>query len=128
VQLALEKLAEREPDEISPIAAVAIGAYKAVAFRVDGTVELADCENPAHSTRMAGITLSAAISGDPVRVRAGGKASFNGWNWPPGAPVFVGRNGALTDYPPETGFVQHLGFALGSDTILVALGTCVERS
>jgi len=129
VQGALEALAEREaPSEIRPIAGVAIGIYKAAAFRGDGAVEPADHETPAHCSRLAGIATASAAAGAEARVCAGGPVRFDGWSWTPGAPVFVGKGGGLTQTPPETGFVQHIGFALGRDSILVQIERSIRRS
>ena len=129
VQGALEALAERETSrEIRPAAATAISIYKAAAFRADGAVEPADHETPAHASRLAGVTLASAMAGAEARVCAEGPVRFNGWNWTPGAPVFVGRTGDLTQVPPETGFVQHIGFALGRDSLLVQIERSIRRA
>jgi len=128
VQGALEALAERDGSrEIRPFAAVAVGIYKAVAFRADGAVEPADHETPAHCSRLAGVTLASAATGAEARVCAEGPVQFNGWNWTPGAPVFVGRAGDLIQIPPETGFVQHIGFALGRDSLLIQIERSIRR-
>jgi len=128
VQQALETLAETGGwTEINPTAAVPIGAFKAVAFRPDGLLEPADHDNAVHPSRLAGVTLASAISGTAARVCAGGLARFNGWTWTPGASVFVGRNGDLTQTVPVTGFAQPIGNALGPDAIQVRIGQPVRR-
>ena len=129
VQDALERLAERGGgvEEITPVAAVAIGAFKAVAFRPDGTIEPADHDNPAHLSRIAGITLATAAAGTTARVSVNGLVRFNGWNWTPGAPVFAGLAGDMTQVPPETGCIQHIGFALGRDSLLVQIERSIRR-
>lgn len=129
VQGALEALAERNGSrEIRPVAAVALGIYKAVAFRVDGSVEPADHETPAHCSRLAGVALASASAGAEARICVEGPVRFNGWNWTPGAPVFVGRAGDLTQVPPESGFAQHMGFALGRDSLLVQIERSIRRA
>ncbi len=129
VQAALARLAERSgSEEISPVAAVAIGGFKAVALRTDGAVEPADHDNPAHLSRVAGVTLAAAEAGAPARVCVDGPVRFDGWVWTPGAPVFVGKNGDLTQTPPATGFVQHVGFAVGRDTVLIQIERSIRRT
>jgi hypothetical protein len=128
VQETLEWLADQGGrKEISPVAAIAIGIYKAAAFRADGQIEPADHDNPAHLSRLAGITLASATAGTATRVCVSGPVRFIGWNWQPGAPVFVGRNGELAQTPPETGFVQHIGFALGRDSLLVQIERAIRR-
>jgi hypothetical protein len=129
VQQALEALAARGGvEEIAPVAAVAIGAYKAVAFRPDGQIEPADHDNPAHCARIAGVTLASAAAGSAARVAVDGPLRFDGWHWTPGAPVFVGNAGGLAPTPPATGFAQHIGFALASDALLLQIETPVTRS
>ena len=128
VQAALEALAETGGwTETNPTAAIAIGAYKAVAFRSDGQIEPADHDNPAHPSRLAGITLASVTAGAEARVCAMGAVKFGGWSWIPGAPVFIGTNGDMAQAPPETGFVQHIGFALGRDALLVQIERSIRR-
>ena len=128
VQGALEALAERGGgEEITPVAAVAVAAFKAVAFRVDGWIEPAGHDNPAHMSRIAGVTLASVAAGNVARVSVNGLVRFNGWTWTPGAPVFVGKNGDLTQSPPVTGFVQKIGIATGMDALLVGLGILIRR-
>jgi len=128
VQGALEALAERGgAEEITPVAAVAVGAYKAAAFRANGQIEPASHDNPAHLSRLAGITLTSAAAGAVARVSVNGLVRFNGWAWTPGAPVFVGKNGDLTEMPPVTGFVQQIGIATGADALLVGVGIPIRR-
>jgi hypothetical protein len=120
VQAALATLAEKSgASEISPIAAVAIEAGKVVALRSDGSIEPADHNTPAHWSRLAGVMIEAVAAGETARVQVDGLMRDAGWSWEPGAPVFVGSAGNLTQTPPTTGFVQHIGFSVGSDTVLV---------
>ena len=114
--------------DISAIAAVAIGAYRAVAFRADGRLEPANHDNPAHLGRVAGITAASAAAGESAKARVSGILSFNGWNWSPGRPVYVGAGGGLTQTPPATGFVQQIGVAAGADALLVGLGILIRRN
>ncbi len=128
VQEALAALAERGgAGEIAPVAAVAVGGFKAVAFRPDGTIEPADHDNPAHFGRLAGVTLAPAAAGAAARVSVNGLVRFNGWNWTPGAAVFAGKNGGLARTPPATGFAQPLGHAVAADAVQVRIGPSVKR-
>ena len=128
VQQALEALAGRGgAEEITAVATVAVGAFKAVAFRPDGKIEPADHANPAHLSRVAGITAASAATGAEAKVRVSGLLSFNGWSWVPGRPVYVGINGGLTQTPPVTGFVQQIGIATGVDALLAGLGILIRR-
>ena len=127
VQQALEALADRGAEEITPVAAVAVGAFKAVAFRADGRIEPASHDNPAHCSRLAGVTLAAVAAGATARVSVNGLVRSGGWTWTPGAPVFVGANGDLTQTAPATGFAQPIGTAVAVDAIQVRIGQAVRR-
>lgn len=129
VQSALERLAERSGTEaVRAVAAVAVGFGKAVAFREDGRIEPADHDTPSHCSRLAGVTLASATAGTEARVCVDGPVQCPGRTWIPGAPMFVGRKGDLTQTPPATGFVQHLGFALGRDSLLVQAKQAIRRT
>ncbi len=128
LQTVLEAIAGRSgAQEVAPVAATAIGAYRAVAFRADDTVELADHESADHVARLAGITTVSSVEGGAVRVCVDGTVRFDGWNWLPGAPVYVGRAGEHSQIPPASGFIQHIGFAIGRDAILVQVERSIRR-
>ena len=67
-------------------------------------------------------------AGNAARVSVNGLVRSGGWNWTPGAPVFAGKNGELTQTPPVTGFVQQIGIATGADALLVRLGIPIRRA
>ena len=127
LQGVLERMADAGEQNISGTAAVAIGAYRAVAFRADGKLEPASHDNPAHLGRVAGITAASTEAGALAKARVSGVLAFNGWNWSPGRPVYVGAGGGLTQMPPVTGFVQQIGVATGADALLAGLGILIRR-
>lgn len=91
------------------IAGVAISSYTAVTLDASGKLAPADCTDMTQVDRVLGIALQSAQAGGSVNVQLLGEVDFNGWNWTLNAPVFLGRNGALTQTQPTTGFVQVLG-------------------
>ena len=127
LQGVLERMADSTKWNLTATAGAAIGAYRAVAFRADGRLEPASHDNPAHLGRVVGITVASAEAGTWVKSRVSGMLSFDGWNWSPGRPVYVGVSGGLTQTPPTTGFVQQIGVAAGADALLVGLGILLRR-
>ena len=127
LQGVLERMAGAGEQNLTAVAAVAVGAFKAVAFRPDGKIEPADHANPAHLSRVVGIAAASSAAGTPAIVRVSGLLSFSDWSWAPGLPVYVGVDGGLTQTPPATGFVQQIGIATGADALLAGLGILIRR-
>ena len=100
-------------------AAVAVGGHVAVVLDSDGKVIPADAATTAHRA-VAGITLGAAVQDAAVEVTAAGLIEHIGWTFTPGAPVFLGLAGALTQtLPPSAVFSKVLGMAVTPTRISV---------
>jgi hypothetical protein len=100
-----------------------VPAYRAVAGDGLGTLSLASNTNAAHRDCVLGVTETAAIAGDAVRMRWSGTISFAGWSWTPQTPIFVGNNGQLTQVAPASPalFSQVIAVALTATSIEVRL-------
>lgn len=81
----------------------------------------ADSSDPTQTGLVAGITITAASSGDPVYVQSSGQIFDSSWNWTIGDKLFFDSTGTLTTNPPATGFVQMVGVATQPTQITVAL-------
>lgn len=81
----------------------------------------------AHAGHVAGITTGAALADDPVSVQTTGIMTEPSWSWAPG-PVYLGVGGALTQTPPETGFVLIVGRAIDATKMLIGIQTPILRS
>jgi hypothetical protein len=66
-----------------------------------------------------GITLNAAVAGQPVVVQASGEMTESSWNWAAG-PIWVGDNGMLTQTPPTSGWVQIIATAIAPNKIIIS--------
>ena len=52
-----------------------------------------------------------------------GELADSTWNWLPSLPVFLGRNGALTqECPQDTRFIQQIGFPCGESKLMIRPG------
>ena len=92
-------------------AAVALSGHTAVTLSASGEAIPADAATPAHYA-VVGITTGAAAMGSPATVLSSGTLEHSGWAFTPGAPVFLGLGGALTQTVPGGAvFAKVLGIA-----------------
>lgn len=66
-----------------------------------------------------GITTAAIAQGAQGAVRRSGVMVELSWSWTPGAPLFIGPAGILTETPPSDGPVRRLAVALTATSILI---------
>lgn len=113
----------------NPMQAVALAyipAFKAVAMGAGG-VTLADNGNPAHRDVVLGLSDNNYAAGATVSIYHNGPITnpipgIGGWNWVVNKAVYLQANGDLAQTIPPSGFVQKLGFALSSNTMMIRLG------
>jgi hypothetical protein len=103
------------------MAAAALGGHRLVRVLADGSVDYVDSLNPLHGDDTLGVTTGAAEAGALATVQTSGALTEPSWAWMPGEPVFAGTNGSLTQAPPAAGFVQVVGFAATSTSLVIAL-------
>jgi hypothetical protein len=104
------------------VAAEALGGHRVVINSSAG-LAYADASVADHAVRVVGVTLSAAVGGQPVPFQSSGKITEPSWSWTPDADIFLGLNGLLTQSIPGTAvFAQRLGFALSPTEMWVELG------
>lgn len=94
----------------------------------DGKIYYASHTDVAAMDATLGLTLQAGILGAAVGVLFYGEYKFNGWNWIPKKPIFLGTNGQITQTPPTTGFLLRLGFASESDEIVLRIDRPILRA
>lgn len=73
---------------------------------------------PAEVEAVFGITTQAGSPGDQVLVITGGEYAESTWNWTPGAPLYLGENGFLTETPPNTGVLLQVAVAVSATNIV----------
>lgn len=74
-----------------------------------------DTSNPSHMGRVAGVTLDEAWPGDNVLICFYGEVVNPSWNLTVNKSIFVNGQ-SLSVIPPETGWVQALGFVRETPT------------
>jgi len=104
--------------QVSKIADNDLGGHRVVIATQTG-VDYADSSNQSHVDLVLGVTNNAAIATDSVNITTNGELVEPSWSWALGN-VYVGVGGILTQTAPTIGFIQVIGVATASDTLLVA--------
>ena len=104
-------------------AGAAVSGHRIIAWE-NGEARHADPTLLTDGRRVIGVSLNAALTGDPVTVRQSGLVVDASLALTPGWPVYLGANGALTQIPPASpgaAYQLRVGSALAADTLLVGL-------
>lgn len=91
--------------------------HRALMVNADGTVSHAD---PTLADTYVGIAKGAAAGGDPVGIAFRDTVVEPTWTWLRGLPVFFIADGVLTQTPPATICVAHVGVAISPTAILLS--------
>lgn len=94
-----------------------VSGHRALVTNPDGTVAHATL---ALADSYVGVSQGATAPGDAVSVAHQGQITEPTWVWTPGLPVFFGDGGVLTQSPPTTICVAHIGVAILPTTILLS--------
>ena len=108
---------------ITKLSASAISGSRVVRYVDADHVGIASADTLTHSASIAGVssTSTASAESDITIVRSG-EVEDSGWSWTPGAPVFLGLNGALTQtHSPSWAFSLIVGMAISATRIVVDL-------
>ena len=108
------------------IAAEQLSALRAVHERPDGRVAASSASDDSHVTALLGVSLTAAEAGAAVNVQRSGVIDDSGWSWVPGARVYLGQLGAITQAPANSGFDVLIGVALSATRLLLNLQDPIE--
>jgi hypothetical protein len=101
-----------------------IGGNRVLAAASSSACGYADNTNPSNFGRVIGLSTSAAPDGAQVSYKSTGEMTNSGWTFPPGADLFAGINGMLTEIPPSKPaavFSQRVAIAVTSNTISIRL-------
>jgi hypothetical protein len=110
------------------LAGADLGGHRAVRLNSDGRAVYCDAASAGDELAYAGVSTQAAVTGAQVVVRKHGLLTEPSWSWTPGAALFVGLAGALTEIPPASPgsiFSLSVGVALRPDTLYLAPGVPV---
>lgn len=102
-------------------AGVPISGHRAVTILADGLVYYADHDTLDDIPNVMGISMNAAVEGDPVDILVFGEMIEPSWSWTERRAIFLGSAGHLTQAPPTTGFLMEVGFAVTPQKIMVEL-------
>ncbi|TYK74370.1 hypothetical protein FSY45_19620 [Comamonas sp. Z1] len=91
-----------------------------------GAVWPADPDVESDVLALLGVTVSAAVAGQPVNVQRMGSIDDAAWQLQPGKRVFLGRQGQLTQEPPLGGYDVLIGTAITSTRLLLNIQDPIE--
>lgn len=106
----------------SGVAATSLSGHRVVTPQPDGQLIYASNDNAAHLAVPLWITVGAASPGASVDVLITGTMIEPSWSWTPGAPVYLGVNGQLTQVPPAAPgavFLAQVGTATSPTSLFV---------
>lgn len=107
-------------------ASTALSGHRAVRERADGAVEYADPSTPLGLTTVLGITSGAASGGAHVTIVTTGEMEEQTWSWTPGALIYLGASGALTQTAPVSGWLMVLGVATSATSMIVRIAAPIQ--
>ena len=103
-------------------AGVDLAAAILVSVAADGTLQPTSSSDTTQFGKVAGFTLLAVSAGAAVPFTMRDSLTNSAWALTPGEPVFAGQNGGVTQVEPVIGFVQPVGLAVSTTTIVADFG------
>lgn len=91
-----------------------------------GAVWPADPDVESDVLALLGVTVSAAAGGQPINVQRMGYIDDAAWQLLPGKRVFLGRQGRLTQEPPQGGYDVLIGMAISPTRLLLNIQDPIE--
>lgn len=113
---------------LSYLSASSLSGHIAITLDAQGRATPADCTLASHAHALMGITLGASGAGASAPVTLSGQLEHLGWTFTPGAPVFLGLAGAITQsLPPQAVFSKVLGVAVTPTRISISFQPSLFR-
>ena len=106
---------------VDAIADGTLSGHRAVRVTTSGKVGYVDSTDATQAGEVIGITLNAAVDGDPVSLAVVGEVDEPSFTFSPG-PIYFDSIGRLTQVPPVSGFIQQIAVALSATQIVVQIG------
>lgn len=91
-----------------------------------GAVWPADPDAESDVLALLGVTVSAAVAGQPINLQRMGFIDDAAWQLQPGKRVFLGGQGRLTQEPPQAGYDVLIGMAITSTRLLLNIQDPIE--
>ena len=93
---------------------------------LSGSVWPADPDVESDVLALLGVTVSATVAGQPINVQRMGHIDDDAWQLQPGKRVFLGRQGRLTQEPPQGGYDVLIGMAISPTCLLLNIQDPIE--
>lgn len=115
--------------DLEKVAAIVLGGHRVVRSVGADLVSYADNTVVTHGDDVLGVTRAATEQGQLALVATNTEIVEPSWSWTPQEPVYLARDGLMTQNPPEpvdgATFSLEVGFALAPDTLLVRIGPTI---
>ncbi len=119
VETALEELAKEK--YIILTAGENISALRVITVNTDGEGIYADSSTVNHANLIAGISYTAGLEGESIKVIHQGKVKDSFFSFDMTKPIFLGSNGVLTQTPPTSGIAVIIGSPVAVDTLILRI-------
>lgn len=93
----------------------------------NGFAHAPDLLNNSHASQVLGISIQAAMEGNPFSVCVSGPMNYSSWSWNPGY-IYCNSDGVLTQDPPATGWLQRVARVISPNNIIVDIDTPFIRT
>lgn len=91
----------KDPALVTIAAPFNISGHRALSYNDIDEIQYASNDNPKHAKRFIGLTTQAALQSSPVILRTSGVLNEVSWSWDVTKPIYLGRNGLLTQVSPS---------------------------
>lgn len=106
-------------------AGIDLGGHRAVAVSPTGLI-YADPTDPSMLGTAVGISLHAAVAGDPIVYQHWGTMHSAAWNWIPGEDIFFDSLGILTQSVPAGVYRQRIAYAIDETSIYIDVAEPIQ--
>jgi len=119
VESALSELAEEK--YIILDAGENISALRVITVNEDGEGIYADSNTVTHANLIAGISYTAGLEGESIKVIHQGKVQDSSFSFDMTKPIFLGTNGVLIQTPPTSGIAVIIGSPIATDALILRI-------
>ena len=106
---------------ITVTAGETLGGHRAVLLDSSSQARYTDSSSVADAGRVVGLTTGSASAAAAVTIQISGDMTEPSWSWTPGAILYLGANGQLTETAPSTGFIQAVAHAVTATKIILEI-------
>lgn len=99
-----------------------LSGHRLVRLNDGQTLSYASALNLQDANFVVGMTLNAALAGDPVDVLLVGEVEEPSWGWTPNQPIYLGADGYMTQVPaPGSVFSLVVGFPISPTKAFISI-------